>query len=126
MKKKDVDGGVRKKTEEYIVSGKKLIKEGLSEEWEKYVKLRNQDYYSSRIIDASINGMRALSEGEGLEKVIKIADEMELTLHQKDYMTQAIVYFHPKGEEYRIYWNEFWVGEEEAKKVKKIVSCAFI
>lgn len=93
------------------------IKIGLEQEYAEYVKKNSENGYSKACVDAGEMIGNALDEG-------KTPEEAEETLHGKDlgltgFMVgaamQGVVYFNPRGEEMKIWWNKFCGGSGEEK-----------
>ena len=89
-------------------------KKGLEKKYKSYVKV-NKDGYSLAVIKSGEAVGKALDEG----KTPAEADESmgdDLTGFQAGCVAQAIAHFHPKGEEYRKWWNKQY-GVEDAKGI---------
>lgn len=117
----------RKNYEKYLKEGLALVKDEKRDEWKDYVEKNTQDFYSAGVVDVSIKIMKALSEGKTPEEAAE--KEMEgtgITGFQAGCVAQTVSYFHPRGEEFREYWNRLFLSEEEAKKVKGVVNPAIL
>ena len=122
--KRKADEYARTQTQKYLEQGKNLVKENLLEEWEKYVRKNTQDGYYAKIVEASLRVMQALSEGKPPKEALKTTDRMGITIFMTTYMAQTVSYFHPRGEEFRKYWNGLFMSKEEAERAKGVANPA--
>ncbi len=114
----------RSNLEKYLMESSPLVRKDKLEEWKKYVNKNTQDFYSAGVVDASIRVMKKLSEGKTPEEAEKETYGMGITGYQAGCMTQIIAYFHPRGEEFRKYWNRQFLPEKEADELKGVVNPA--
>ncbi len=114
----------RSNLEKYLTESSTLVRKDRVKEWKKYVKKNTQDFYSEGVIDASIRAMKVLSEGKTPEEAEKEIYEMGITGYQEGLMAETIAYFHPRGDEFRQYWNRQFVGKKEAERIKGVVNPA--
>jgi len=89
----------------------------LKAEYEKYVKINNEDDYSKACIIAGEEVMKALDEGKAVEDAHKLMYEMELTGFQAGVVAHAISHFHTRGEEFRVAWNDWYGVPKDTKGV---------
>ena len=81
-------------------------KKGLKKEWEKAVD-KNQDGYGHAVIKVVVKVCKLLDEGKSPE----IAEDKGIkgsgiTGFMAGAMTSMITYFHPRGDEFKKYWNK--------------------
>lgn len=95
------------------------IKPGLEEKYATYVANNSTDGYSRACVDCGETFGRALDTGSSPEtaKVIMCAtpDGQELTGFMMGAIMSAIVYFHPRGPEVKVWWNKECGGTGEEK-----------
>ena len=89
----------------FIKEGRPLVRPELSEEWEAWVIERTEDRYSARIVDSTIKVMKALTEGKTPREAEKIIDG-GISEVIAESTAIAVVYFHPKGEDFGNYWKD--------------------
>ena len=82
---------------------KMTVKEGLEQQYADYVA-KNQDPYGHGVILAAAIWAKNIDEGMDFGRVIYSAD-MGITGFMAGCAAQSIVHYHPKGEEFRKYWN---------------------
>jgi hypothetical protein len=92
------------------------MKKELQEEYEKYKAINSADGYSKAVVTAGESVMKALDDGETPEKAIKTLETSNLTMFMAGAAIQAVVHFHERGEEVRVYWNKKY-GSEAKKGV---------
>ena len=78
--------------------------------------MNSKDGYSKAVVDAGEAVGNALDEGKTPKQAEKAMDDFDVTGFMAGCIAQAIAHFHPKGEEYRKYWNNQW-GVKNAKGV---------
>ena len=122
MKKSDEHA--KTKANDYLQQGKSLVKRDVLYEWELYVKRNTQDGYSAAVVDASLKVMKALSDGKTSKKALDLSYELGLTVAMAGFMASTISHFHPRGEEFRKYWNKKF-GLKDAKS-KGVVNPAIL
>ena len=92
------------------------VKKGLEKEYTEYVK-NNQDGYGNAAVKAGAKVGKALSKGKTCKEA---HDEMygeDLTGFLAGCVVQAVSHFHPRGEEFRIFWNKKFGIKEDKKGV---------
>lgn len=84
------------------------IKEGKAEEYAKYVEVNQADEYSKACIDAGEAFGNALDEGKTCDEANTEMCKAEagLTGFMASMIMQAMVRFHERGEEVRVWWNK--------------------
>lgn len=112
------------KTSGFIEEGENLIKPDLRGKWREYVSNNTKDFYSAGIVEASLRVMKALSNGKSPKEAEETVYELGITGFQMGCVARTISYFHPRGEEFRLYWNRQYLSEEEAEKTKGVVNPA--
>lgn len=120
------DAEAKTKTKDYLEKGRGLIKKEVLDDWETYVKTNTQDGYSAGVVDASIRVMTALSKGKTPEQADKVTYDLGITGFMAGCMAKAVSHFHPRGEEFRKYWNSRFMSEEEVNKTKGVVNPAIL
>ena len=99
------------------------IKKGLEEEYRNYVELNANNGYSKAITDATEVLGNALDEGKTCEEAEDIAcKDAGLTGFMAGCMARAIAYYHPRGKEFKKYWN----AQFGVKKAKGVVNPAIL
>lgn len=103
---------------------KMKIKENLKEEYEKYVKINQEDEYSKACIDSGEIFGNALDEGKTPEEANEIMCETEngLTGFMASMIMKSLAHFHPRGEEVRVWYND----RNGVKSEKRIVNTAIL
>lgn len=124
MKKERLDKKAQKSSIRFRDLGRTLIKSELVDEWDKYVSANTKDFYSSGVVDASLRVMKALSEGKSPKKAEKTVYDLGITGFQMGCVAQEVSYFHPRGEEFREYWNGQYLPKNKVKKTKGVVNPA--
>ena len=119
-----LDEEARNNSEKYLKEGSSLVKNDKLEEWKEFVENNTKDFYSAGVVEASIKVMKALSEGKTPEQSEKEIYEMGITGFQAGCMARIVVYFHPRGEEFKQYWNRQFLPKEKADKAKGVVNPA--
>ena len=81
------------------------IKKGLLKDWKQYVSKNSGDGYSYAVIEATEAVGKLLDKG-------KTCTEAELGMHGQGltgfmagHVALGIAHFHPRGEEFRAWWN---------------------
>lgn len=91
-------------------------KKGLEKEWEEAVN-KNKDPYSRAVVGVTVSVCKLLDEGKSPAEAEKEGIKgFGITGFQAGCMAQWIVYFHPRGEEFRKYFNKQF-GVENKKGV---------
>jgi hypothetical protein len=98
--------------------GEKITtKPGLEKEWEEAVA-KNQDGYGHAVVDVTVKACKYLDEGLSCKKAEdKGVKGSGITGFMAGCMAQWITYFHPRGEEFRKYWNKQFGIKEDKKGV---------
>jgi len=112
------------KTHTYLEESRGLVREDRVEEWKNYVGKNTQDFYSAGVVDASIRVMKALSEKKTPKEAEETVYDLGITGFQMGCVAQTVSYFHPRGEEFREYWNGQYLPKNKAKKTKGVVNPA--
>ena len=81
------------------------IKKGLEEKYKKYVAINSKDDYSKAVVDAGEVVGKALDEGKTLQEAHDVMHGHDLTGFMAGCVAQAIARYHPRGEEFRVWWN---------------------
>lgn len=83
------------------------VKEGLEEQYAKYVEVNSQDEYSKACITAGEAFGQALDEGKTCEEAeaAMLAAEDGLTGYMVGAVISAMNKFNPRGDEVREWWN---------------------
>ncbi len=91
------------------------LKPGLEEKYESYVS-KNQDNYGHEVILVTARVCKLLDEGktpqEAEDEGIK---DSGITGFMAGAMASAIAYYHPRGEEFKVYFNKQCGGTGEEK-----------
>lgn len=114
------------KTSGFMEEGKGLIEPELKEDWEEFVSNNTKDFYSAGVVEASLRVMKTLSEGKSPKKAEATVYGIEITGFQMGCVAQVVTHFHPRGEEFRKYWNRQYLSEEETEEVKGVVNPAIL
>jgi len=125
-RKRKSDEYARTKTQDYLEQGKSLVREDVLNDWETYVTKNTQDGYSAGVVDASLRVMQALSEGKTPEEAEKVIYEMGITGFMAGCMAQTVSHFHPRGNEFKQYWNRQFMDEKDAETAKGVVNPAIL
>jgi len=84
-------------------------KPGLAEEWSDAVD-KNKDSYGYGVVQATVPVCKALDDGLSCEEAEKACYGLGITDFMAGCMAQWIIYFHPRGEEFKKYWNKHCGG----------------
>lgn len=85
---------------------KLTVKPGLEEAWEKSVA-KNQDIYGHGVVEAtSLVGAALDDQATSPEQAMKACYDLGLTGFMAGCMAGWIAHFHPRGEEFRRWWNK--------------------
>lgn len=114
------------KSANLIEEGEQLVKPDLKDEWREYAQNNTQDFYSSAVVDVSIKVAKALSEGKSPGEAAKAMYEDDITGFQAGCVAQSVTHFHPRGEEFRKWWNREHMSEQEAEEAKGVVNPAIL
>ena len=85
-------------------------KPGLEEKWAESVG-NNQDGYGHGVVDATVAVCRALDGGHTPEEAENACNGLGITGFMAGCMAQWVAHFHPRGEEFRHWWNTRWGGK---------------
>jgi len=100
------------------------IKRGLKREYERYLKINSNDGYSKCVIVAGERVGCLLDKGLEPEKAFwKGIKDSDITGFMAGCIASAISKFHPRGEEFRKWWNidnQIKNEGEEANKEKGV------
>jgi hypothetical protein len=124
--KRKLDEQARTKTAQFTETGKTLIKKELLDKWIKYVYNNTKGFYSALVVEASLGVMEALSKGKSLAKAKDEMHKAGISFFQAGCVAQAISYFHPRGKEFKQYWNRQFLPKEKAEKTKGVVNPAVL
>lgn len=83
---------------------KLTVKPGLEPLWLKSVA-SNQDPYGHGVVEATCKVGAALDEGKTPEEAEKACHGLGITGFMAGCMAQWVAHFHPRGEEFRRWWN---------------------
>ena len=84
----------------FIERGKTLIKPELEGEWREFVSKNTKDFFSARLVEASLRVMEALSKGKSPEKIEDAICKMAIGCFQMERVHQVVARFHPRGKEF--------------------------
>lgn len=92
-------------------------KEGLQDKYDNFAKLNSEDEYSKGVVTAIDAFAEALDEGKTPDEADEFMCKKEpgLTGYMVGEAMRAIAYFHPRGEEVRVWSNKRWGGTGEEK-----------
>ena len=96
----------RKNKQIYLEESSGLVKKHYSREWRRYVNQSTQDCLSAGSLDASIKVMKSLSEEKTPAEALESINGMGITYFMAGCMATTVAYFHPRGEDFKKYWNE--------------------
>jgi len=122
--KAKLDKQAQGKTKSFQEFSRDLIKSELFEEWNKYVATNTKDFYSAGVVEASLKVMKALSEGKSPKEAEKTVYDLGITGFQMGCVAQTVSHYHPRGEEFRLYWNRQYLPKDKAEKAKGVVNPA--
>ncbi len=94
-----------RKKYDFLKAGKYVRKECIPD-WNKYVADGVQDFYNAQIVEASVRVMKSLSDGKTPEEAMDALSGLDITFYMAGCMANAVSYFHPRGEEFRGYWEK--------------------
>lgn len=78
---------------------------GKEKEWIDFADKNTKDAYSACCVKAVMLIGAGLDKGMSPEEADKEADELGLTGMQMSMITGAVGYYHPRGDEFRCWWN---------------------
>lgn len=101
------------------------VKPGLEEKYAGYVQ-KNQDEYGNACIVATAAVGKLLDEGKTPEEAEKGMHGFGITGFMAGAAAKAIVHFHPRGEEFKKFWNKHvgGTGAEEGTINPALVTIA--
>ncbi len=95
------------------------IKKGLKKEW-KEAKARNSDPYGNAVVEVTERVGNFLDKGLSPEESMdKGTDDTGITGYQAGAVAQWISHFHPRGEEFRKWWNLDTQIQDEGEEANK-------
>ena len=92
------------------------IKRGLKKEWDKAVKNNSKDGYSLAVVKATESVGEALDEGKTIQEAHDAMHGHDLTGFMAGCVASWIARFHPRGEEFRVWWNKDTQIKDEGDK----------
>ena len=95
-----------------------MIKNGLEKEWET-AKANNRDPYGGQVVIATEAIGKALDDGLSVKEAHDKMHGFGLTGFMAGCVAQWIAHFHPRGEEYRQWWNLENQIRDEGEKANK-------
>jgi len=81
------------------------VKPELEGEYREYVEMNSKDPYSRGVLTASCMVAQGLDDGLSIKNAVDTINELGITGFMAGCMAQAISRFHPRGEEFRQWWN---------------------
>lgn len=81
------------------------VKKGLRKEWNE-AKKKNFDGYDQGVVDATEAVGKALDKGKSIQDAHDASYELGITGFMAGCIAQWIAHFHPRGEEFRQWWNK--------------------
>lgn len=91
------------------------LKPGLEAEYSEYVA-KNQDGYGNGVVVAGSLVGKALDENRSPSDAMDATNEMGITGFMAGCVASSISHFHPRGEEFRRWWNtRYQIGTEGDK-----------
>lgn len=97
----------------------KNIKEELQAEYDKYKEINSKDGYSRAVIDCGESFANFVDEGKSFKEAERLMldtpEGSELTGYMMGAIMSAMVHFHPRGEEIKVWWNQECGGTGEEK-----------
>lgn len=94
---------------------KMTVKPGLEAQYEEYVN-KNYDFYGNGVIVAAALWAKAIDDGEPFENAIRAADKMGITGFMAGCAAESIAHYHPRGDEFRRWWNKKHQIKDEGDK----------
>jgi len=95
---------------------KMSVKKGHEKEYEDYVA-KNQDGYGNCAVRAGASVGKLLDEGKTAMEAEKGMNGHDLTGALAGCAAMAVTHFHPRGEEFKVFWNKLCGGTGEEKGV---------
>lgn len=91
------------------------IKLEQKEKYDKYVEINSKDPYSKACVDSADVFGTSVDEGRTFDEAQRIMHDKEggLTGNMMGEIMQTLVYFHPRGEEIKVWWNKHVGGTGE-------------
>jgi len=93
------------KVDALIERGRPFVKKESLRDWHKDLIENVTDINTASIIDQAIQGMKLLSKGKSPKDVIDKMYKDQVTGYIMQPAIEAIVQYHKRGEEMRLYWN---------------------
>lgn len=98
------------------------LKKGTEKEWEKTIS-KNKSGYGKAVIDVVVRVCAELDKGKSPQEAEKIGIKgSEITGFQAGLMASTINHFHPRGDEFRRYFN----AQFDPKPRKGVINPALI
>lgn len=89
--------------------------EELQKQWLSYVE-KNKDEYGMAVLEVVVKVCAELDKGLSCEEAEKIGiKDSGITGFMAGCMAQSIVHFHPRGDEFKDYWNKRCGGSGKEK-----------
>jgi len=114
------------KSDRLIEEGEAHVKPELRDEWREYARANTQDFYSAAIVGVSNKVGKALSLGKSPEAAVNAIYKEGLTGFQAGCLARTVSHFHPRGEEFRQWWNRKYLTEEQTQEAKGVVNPAIL
>jgi hypothetical protein len=114
--------------EGYLKASQGHVREDRTAKWSAFIEdhLRGSpnNYLLNRYqLDATLRVMKAMSEGKTPEEARQEAGKGQ-SANSLTQIALIVSYFHPRGDEYKHYWNRQYLPEEKARTEKGIVNPA--
>jgi len=94
------------------------VKEGMEQEWVEVVN-NNRDDYGYGVVKATVAVGKALDLGKTCEQSEKEMNGFGITGFMAGCVAQWIAYFHPRGDEFRKWWNVKQQVSHEGEEANK-------
>jgi hypothetical protein len=104
-----------KKAGNLVEAGRLLVKKELAKAWVDYATLNTKDFYSAGVVQSAVNVMEGLTKGMKPEEAEGLVDG-GITGFMMGCVASTVTHFHPRGDEFKAYWNGRW-GVKDAKGV---------
>jgi hypothetical protein len=99
-----------------FTEGSEFVKPELVERWKREAAINRSDEWGAGLVDTVVIVMKALSEGKTPKDAWAATKGMDGSGATDGIVAQAITEFHPRGEEFRTYWNGLF-GLKDSKGV---------
>jgi len=94
------------------------VKDGMEAEWEESVN-KNRDSYGYGVVLATSLVGKALDEGKSPEEADNASDGIGITGFMAGCVAHWIAHYHPRGEEFRRWWNKAMQIHDEGEKANE-------